>query len=81
MLIAYFLLPGPTPDAGLTPVNVNFVYGPSEKVAQRWMPAWAWLACMMTGLPLLMFAPVHVAMARWRSVERSSTPPLIWPRL
>lgn len=66
MLIAYFFLPGPTPNAGLTPVNVDYVYGLSDAEPQHWMPAWAWLATMMVGLPLTLFAPVHVAMARWR---------------
>jgi hypothetical protein len=65
MLISFFFLPGPTPGAGLTPVNVDYVFGLSESEPQRWMPAWAWLALMMAGLPALLFAPVHAAMARW----------------
>lgn len=66
MLISYFFLPGPTPDPGLTPVNVDYVFGPSDRTPQTWMPEWAWLATLMTALPLAMFAPVHVAMTRWR---------------
>lgn len=68
MLASYFFLPGPTPDAGLTPVNVDYVFGLSDSAPQNWMPAWAWLALMMAGLPTLLFAPVHVAMARWKAV-------------
>lgn len=68
MLISYFFLPGPTPDAGLTPVNVDYVFGLSDSAPQSWMPGWAWLALMMAGLPTVLFAPVHVAMARWRAV-------------
>lgn len=66
MLISYFFLPGPTPDAGLTPVNVDYVFGPSDSAPQTWMPQWAWLTTLMVGLPIAMFAPVHVAMDRWR---------------
>lgn len=68
MLASYFFLPGPTPDAGLTPVNVDYVFGLSDSAPQNWMPAWAWLALMMAALPTLLFAPVHVAMARWKAV-------------
>jgi hypothetical protein len=68
MLISYFFLPGPRPDAGLTPVNVDYVFGLSDSAPQHWMPAWAWLALLMAGLPIALFAPVHVAMARWRAV-------------
>lgn len=66
MLIAYFFLPGPTPAAGLTPVNVDYVYGLSDTEPQHWMPGWAWLMAEMIVLPALLFAPVHVLMMRWR---------------
>jgi hypothetical protein len=68
MLISYLFLPGPTPDAGLAPVNVDYVFGPSDAAPQDWMSEGAWLALLMIGLPLAMFAPVHVAMKRWRGV-------------
>jgi hypothetical protein len=67
MLISYVFLPGPRPDAGLTPVNIDYVFGLNDSAPQQWMPAWAWLALMMAGLPVALFAPVHVAMARWRA--------------
>jgi hypothetical protein len=68
MLVSYLFLPGPTPDAGLIPVNVDYVFGPSDQAPQNWMPASAWLALMMVGLPLLLFAPTHVALRRWRGL-------------
>ena len=68
MLISYFFLPGPMPDAGLTPVNVDYVFGPSDSTPQDWMPEWAWLTLMMVGLPLVLFAPVHLVMKRWRGL-------------
>ncbi len=64
MLIAYFFLPGPTPNGGLTPVNVDYVFGMSETVAQNWMPGWTWLLMLMAALPTLLFAPVHFVFAR-----------------
>jgi hypothetical protein len=68
MLISWFFLPGPAPDAGLTPVNIDYVFGPSDTAPQNWMPAWAWLTLMMVGLPLVLFAPAHLALNRWRDV-------------
>jgi len=64
MLAAYFLLPGPGAHAGLTPVNVNYVFGPSDAAPQRWMPALAWLTLLMTAIPALLCAPVHAVLAR-----------------
>lgn len=64
MVIAYFFLPGPTPNAELTPVNVDYVFGMSETVAQNWMPGWTWLLMLMAALPTLLFAPVHFVFAR-----------------
>lgn len=65
MLIAYFLLPAPPAPKGSTaPVNVNFVYGLSDKQPQTCMPPLAWLAVMMTGLPVLFFIPTHLLLQR-----------------
>jgi hypothetical protein len=76
MLISYFFLPGPRPDAGLTPVNIDYVFGPSDAAPQTWMPEWAWLTLMMVGLPLALFTPVHLAMNKWRGAAASSRPAL-----
>ncbi len=70
MLVAFFFLPGPQANAGLTPVNVNYVYGLSETEPQHWVPRWAWLAAMMFGLPALLFLPTHYALLRMARVER-----------
>jgi hypothetical protein len=64
LLVCYFLMPPPTPDPGLTPVNINYVWGLSDHVAQSFVPANVWFAGLMIGLPLLVFAPTHFVLAR-----------------
>lgn len=75
LAVCYFFMPGPTLDAGNAAVNINYVYGMSETQPQTWMPAWAWLSLLMVGLPAVMFAPVHLMLAKWRG--RSSPPAAI----
>lgn len=67
MVIAYFFLPGPSPDAGSAAVNVNYVYGMSSSAPQTWMPGWAWFACLLVGLPALIYWPTHLMLRRWLS--------------
>lgn len=62
--VAFVFLPGPRPDAGLVPVNVNYVWGPSDAAAQTWMPPYAWLALLVLGLPALFFLPTHFFLSR-----------------
>lgn len=64
ILVCFFLMPAPRTDAGLTPVNINYVWGFSDVTAQAWMPAWAWLSLMLVGLPLLLFLPTHMVLRR-----------------
>jgi hypothetical protein len=62
-LTSYFAMPAPPPpghDPNL-PVNINYVFGFSDAAPQMWMPAGAFLALMMIGLPLAVFMPTH----RW----------------
>lgn len=65
ILVCFFFMPGPRPDAGLTPVNINYVWGPGDDAAQTWMPAWAWLMTMIVGLTTVFFIPTHYALLRW----------------
>lgn len=71
LLVCYFLMPGPRPDAGLTPVNINYVYGFSDAVPQDWMPAWTWLAGMIVVLPALLFWPSHLMLRHFAPDARS----------
>jgi hypothetical protein len=64
LLICFFLMPPPTPHPGLTPVNINYVWGLSDTAAQTWMPPYVWLTALLIGLPLLVFAPTHFVLAR-----------------
>ena len=63
ILICYFLMPPPRPDAGLTPVNINYVWGPRDDVAQTWVSPNLWVLALMAGLPLIAYAPVHFLLA------------------
>lgn len=58
------LMPLPSPDAGLTPVNINYVWDLSDRIVQSWMPAWAWLVCLVVGLPTILFLPTHRVLRR-----------------
>jgi hypothetical protein len=65
VLICFFFMPPPRPDPGLTPVNINYVWGMSDAVAQTWMPPAVWLAGLIILLPVLLYAPVHFLLRRF----------------
>ena len=62
--ICFFLLPPPRPDAGLTPVNVNYVWGLNDATPQTWVSPELWLVGMMVLMPIVLFASVHVVLMR-----------------
>lgn len=64
MLICYFFMPPPRPNPGLTPVNIDYVFGFSDTQAQQWMPPLVWLLGLMILMPALLFAPVHFLLRR-----------------
>jgi hypothetical protein len=59
VLICFFFMPPPQPDPGLTPVNINYVWGLSDNAPQTWVSPGVWVAGLIIGLPILLFAPVH----------------------
>jgi hypothetical protein len=65
LLICFFFMPPPDPNAGLKPVNINYVWGPKDDAAQAWVPPYIWLAGMMIGLPLLLFWPTHIVLLKY----------------
>ena len=79
-LVGYFLLPaGPPPEETPNlPVNVNYVFGFDDKVAQTWMPGGWFLVLMMVALPVLLFVPTHFLLV-W--LARPPQPKALSPRL
>ena len=63
--VCFFLMPPPNPNPGLTPVNINYVWGMSDHAAQTWVRPYVWLAGLMIGLPLALCAPVHFFLKRF----------------
>jgi hypothetical protein len=70
LLICFFLMPPPHPNPGLTPVNINYVWGMSDNVAQSFVHPYLWLACMFVLMPLVLFWPVHFLLARFAPEAR-----------
>ena len=65
LLICFFLMPPPHPNPGMTPVNINYVFGPSDNAAQTWVHPYVWLGGMMVGMPVVLFWPVHYLLSRY----------------
>ena len=65
ILICFFFMPPPNPNAGLTPVNINYVWGLNDAAPQTWMPAWLWVIGMMVLMPVICFLPVHFLFSRF----------------
>jgi hypothetical protein len=64
LLICFLLMPPPRPDPGLTPVNINYVWGPSDLAAQTWVHPYVWLAGLMIVLPAI-FVLTHFLLVRF----------------
>lgn len=64
LLICFFFMPPPNPNPGLTPVNINYVWGFSDQYPQTWMSPAAWIAGLIVALPVLAYAPAHFLFMR-----------------
>ncbi len=62
--VCFFLMPPPEPNAGLTPVNINYVLVMSDHDAQTFVPAYMWFLGLLIGLPLLVYLPTHFVLTR-----------------
>jgi hypothetical protein len=62
LAVCFFAMPAPRPDPGLTPVNINYVWGMSDIAAQTWMPAYAWFGLLVVGIPLALCGPTHLVL-------------------
>jgi hypothetical protein len=58
--VCYFLMPPAQPDPGLTPVNINMVWGLNDRKPQTWMSPHAWFALLFFGLPIAVYWPTHL---------------------
>lgn len=67
MLICFFAMPAPPAPAENPnlPVNINYVYGLSDKAPQTWLPALGYLAAMMVTLPAIIFLPTHFLLSKF----------------
>jgi hypothetical protein len=75
ILICFFFMPPPDPNAGLTPVNINYVWGLNDSEPQTWVSPAVWVVGMMALMPALLFAPVHVVLARTMPKARDLSRP------
>jgi hypothetical protein len=69
--VCFFFMPPPNPNPGLTPVNINHVWGPSDLAAQNWVSPAEWLIGLMVGLPLLLVVPTHFLLLRFPRSRRA----------
>ena len=58
--ICYGLMPPAQPDPGMTPVNINMVWGFDDRKPQTWMSPNAWFAMLFFGLPIAVYWPTHL---------------------
>jgi hypothetical protein len=68
VLVCYWLMPPPImkelrayPDQ---PVNINYVYGLKDDVAQSWMPQGLYVVCLMAFLPICLYLPTHLMLRK-----------------
>tara|TARA_R110000782_G_scaffold55716_2_gene117203 strand:- start:4488 stop:5120 length:633 start_codon:yes stop_codon:yes gene_type:complete len=64
--ICYFIMPAPGVilENINAPVNINYVYGFSDEVAQTWMAPHLYVVFLMIGLPLFVYYPTSRALKR-----------------
>lgn len=64
LVICFVFMPAPMADPGLMPVNINYVWGMSDTLAQSWMHPYAWFLALVFGIPLLLCGPTHLVLRR-----------------
>jgi len=72
ILVCFFFMPPPDPNAGLTPVNINYVWGMSDAAPQTFVPAAVWVIGLVVLMPLVLFWPAHFVLAR--TMRRAARP-------
>jgi hypothetical protein len=79
LLICYFFMPPPRPDAGLTPVNINYVWGLSDTAPQGFVPPAVWFVGLIVLMPAVLFAPAHLLLARIMPAPSALPPSAMTP--
>src|SRR5262249_17518996 len=66
LLICFYLMPAPPApsDNPNLPVNINYVYGLSDKQPQDWMPQWLYFALLVVVLPVVSRLPTHLVLQK-----------------
>jgi hypothetical protein len=63
MLVCFFLMPPPDPHPGLSPVNINYVWGLRDTATQTLLPPRVWFGGLLLGIPVFVFTPTHFLLA------------------
>ncbi len=79
LLVCFLLMPPPRPDPGLTPVNINYVWGPSDLAAQTWVHPYVWIAGLMIALPVI-FLLTHLLLVHFAPQARNDGPVMKSPQ-
>ncbi len=66
LCICYFLMPAPPAPADNPSliVNINYVYGFSDKEPQSMLPALVWFGALLVILPVAIYLPTHLALKK-----------------
>lgn len=66
MLVSYFFLPPPPAprDNPNLPVNVDYVFGPSNEQPQSWMSPGLYFTLFMIGYPVVLCLPTHLLLRK-----------------
>ena len=65
LLVCYFaFVPPGGGRSGAMVVNINYVFGMSESLAQTRMPPLLWLGMLIFGIPVLFYVPTHLLLQK-----------------
>ena len=67
VLFSYLFLPAPpaAADRPHAPVNVNYVFGPSDLAPQTWMAPGLWVLLLVVALVVVAWLPTHLGLRRF----------------
>ncbi len=62
--ICYFWMPPSQPNPGMTPVNINMVWGFNDRERQTLVSPNVWFLALLIGLPIVVYWPTHLLLSR-----------------